>query len=104
MRRLIERPLGPLALWAAAVVASVAMVLLGFALVYRIEVTHEFQEQSYANCQQIENLKAAITDVLVDSRTASLSRSGLSAAELRLIRTYYQRQLARFAAAECMAP
>lgn len=87
----------------AAVAALTSVVALGFTLVYRINTTEQFRQQTADNCRQIENLKSAITAVLIDSKITSLARATDPALK-KAIENYYARQFARFAPNQCPNP
>lgn len=84
----------------AASAAVLSVAALGLVLVYRTSVSEQFRKQTADNCRQIENLKTAITGVLVDSKLASLDRN-TDPALRKAIEHYYTRQLARFAPDKC---
>lgn len=93
---------GRFKLLGAAVVAAIAVVALGFTLVYRINVSNQFREQTRSQCRQIEALKEAITAVLLDGRGNIVARKRqFSPAQYRYALRYYDRQLARFQRKEC---
>lgn len=91
-------------LWLAALAALFALAALCIVLVLRTSQAEQFREQSATNCTQINLLKSAIRGVLDDSERASLQREGLTADQVEMITTYYERQRARFAADECLMP
>lgn len=93
---------GRFKLLGAAVVAAIAVVALGVTLVYRINVSQRFREQTTEQCLQIEALKDAITAVLLDGRANVIARKAqLSPQEYQYALTYYQRQINRFQPKEC---
>ena len=87
----------------ASAAAFLSVVALGYTIVYRISTTNQLRKQTAINCAQIENLKAAITGVLLDSKTRSLSRTA-DPAIVKAIESYYDRQFARFAPDKCPNP
>lgn len=91
-----------LTLLLAAVAASLSLLALTSLLVYRTSVSQELKDQSLANCESIETLKAAIRMGLIDQRDTVLHRtSGTDPSVEAATRAYYQRAIARYAPTEC---
>lgn len=89
-----------LAVCAASAVLSLAA--MGGTLVYRANVSDEFRQHTSEQCHAIESLKAAIRLVFQDNLTdIERRRTTIDPAQYRIARDYYQRQLARFAPAQC---
>lgn len=87
----------------AAIIAAMSLVTLGFTLVYRVDTSERFREQTVDNCRKIEELKAAITDVFEDGRARLVSRRDeLDPNVYRESLAYYDRQLERFKRKECL--
>lgn len=84
----------------ASVAALLSVAALGLTLVYRINTNNQLRKQTVSNCQDIENLKAAITGVLIDSKITSLNRAADPAIR-KAIEQYYGRQLDRFSPDQC---
>jgi len=87
----------------ASAAAFLSVVALGYTIVYRISTTNQLRKQTAINCRQIENLKSAISGVLIDSKITSLTRTADPAIR-KAIEAYYDRQLARFAPHQCPNP
>lgn len=87
-------------LFLAGLAAAMAMVALGLTLVFRTSQSEQFRRQTETNCRQVENLKTAITSVLIDGKTTALQRTQDPAIR-KAIESYYDRQLARFAPDSC---
>lgn len=87
----------------ASAAALLSVIALGYTIVYRITTTNELRKQTAVNCRQIENLKGAIADSLIDSRDTSLGRAADPAIR-KAIEQYYERQLARFSPDQCPNP
>jgi len=87
----------------ASAAAFLSVVALGYTIVYRISTTNQLRKQTAINCRQIENLKSAISGVLIDSKITSLTRTADPAIR-KAIEAYYDRQLARFAPDQCPNP
>lgn len=89
-------------LLAVAVAAGLSVVAIGVTIVERVQTEQQFQSQTHANCEAIETLKAAITDVFNDGRQRVIARrTELDPAAYRESIAYYDRQLARFQPKEC---
>lgn len=97
-----EGPQGRVKLAGAAVVACISMVALGVTVVYRFDTAHQLRVQTVNNCQSIEQLKMAISDVFREGRARLRERQPeLTLSEYLRMSDYYRRQLARFAPHQC---
>lgn len=97
--RIIRRP-DLRVLFLAGIAAAMATVALGLTLVFRTSQSEQFRRQTAVNCRQVENLKTAITSVLVDGKVTALQRNQDPAIR-KAITSYYDRQLERFAPDSC---
>ena len=88
----------------ASAAALLSVIALGYTIVYRIDTTNQIREQTVINCRQVENVKVAITGVLVDAKIRALSVAPVDPAIRKALESYYGRQLARFAPDECPNP
>ena len=94
---------GRIKLLGAGIVASLAMLALAFTLIYKTNSSEALRKQTYVNCTEIEKLKGAIREVLQDGKARALGNNGDPAVEKAIVQ-YYDRQLARFARADCPNP
>ena len=89
-------------LLAVAVAAALSVVALGITVVERVQNEQDFAMQTHQNCMAIENLKAAITEVLEDGRDRVIARrADLDNASFQESMRYYDRQLRRFQPRRC---
>ncbi len=93
----------PWRLMIASTAAAMSLIALGLTFTWRVTTSNQFREQTASNCRQIELLKVAITDVLVDERNGVLKESPDPAVR-EAVQSYYDRQLARFAPDDCPNP
>ena len=74
----------------------------GITVVERVQNEQDFAMQTHQNCMAIENLKAAITEVLEDGRDRVIARrADLDNASFQESMRYYDRQLRRFQPRRC---
>lgn len=94
---------GRIKLLGAGVIASLAVLALGITLVYRANASDTLRRQTAINCRQVENLKQAISLVLLDARARALGRTSDPAVQ-KALEEYYDRQVARFSPDSCPNP
>lgn len=101
--RIIRRPeLRALAI--AGVAAALGVAALCGLLVARTNTQQKFREQTSANCESLNNLKAQLRATFMESRERLLSNPGIDEAQRVAINAAYAREIARYRADDCPTP
>jgi len=91
-------------LFVAGVAAALASVALCLTLVVRTNQAEQYRRSASDTCMSVEKLKGRIRDTFRDGRYRVATSTTIDPAQRAAALAYYDRELKRYAAAECPAP